>query len=165
MKEVFDIYIRKTNLYYTLYIIAILGFLPLILSKIFTPQFLSQFNTCSIVLFIIGFLSVITILFFSSTNFVNLYVKNGEITISEDSIRISADIILLENIEKIEIDAKDYKGARASDGSGNVIEIYEQNKTKSRYRFVIKSRTQRDNLQDILNKWVKNGIVVRPIGF
>jgi hypothetical protein len=158
--EKFDIYTKKTTLYYILQIVSMLTIISLIVAKIIDLKVPQKYYPYLIALLVLGLTTIIINMVLSGTNLVKMYKKDGEITISSNAIMINSMIIQLNNIQKIEINANDYKGAKSSDGSGNRIQILDKSNKTFLLRFVISSKDQRNKLREIMEDINSKGIRV-----
>ena len=159
MLEVFDLYTKKTKLYYVLQTVSILTFAGLILAKLLNLQIPHNYSIGVITIVVIGLITIVLNLLLTATNIVKMYKKSGELRISERSISIHSTIIPFEDIQKIVIDVSDYRGARASDGSGNKIKIITAYYV-FKSRFVIGSKLQNESLKQLLSRLKENGIKI-----
>lgn len=159
MTEKFDTYTQKTKLYYILQVITILTILSILGAKITDLQLPLGYKPLLITLVILGLITIVINLLLTSTNFVKMYKKDGELIVTTESVTINEKTILLKDIRKIEVNANDYKGARSSDGSGNRIYITFDDKIITS-RFVISSKDQQNNLSKILTQWKLAGIEI-----
>jgi hypothetical protein len=159
--EVFDTYKRKTRLYYILQIISFLTVGALVICKIENVQIPHEYYTPVIVLLVFGLVTTFTNVILTGTSFVNMYEKDGEMSISTNEIVVNALKFSSGNIKEIEISANDYKGARASDGSGNRLSIIDNFNKRYSIRFVIKSKDQRNKLNEVLDQLKSKGIKIR----
>jgi len=118
MTEVFDTYTKKTRAYYIMLLILIIPILFLVLTNIFSILQLSQQHTIYLGTLCCFLLAIYIAL---KNSFIKMYVKDGEISFSNTSIKVNSVIIQLNQINKIVIKANDYKGNQrgTSDGSGN----------------------------------------------
>jgi hypothetical protein len=165
MTEVFDKYSKQTTIYYILQTTTVLTILFLIMAKVTNLQVTQKYLPYLIALVILALVTIVLNMILTSTNLVKMYIKDGELILSTESIIVDGTNISLSEVKKIVIKANDYRGARSSDGSGNRLEIYDLTDKVHACRFVIKSITQRDNLREILNQWSTNGVIVTSNGF
>ena len=162
MEETLYTFSRKTKLYYLLQIGTIAFFLFLFIAYKYNLQGPKPLIA---ILLILGLTIVIANMILTATNLVTMYIIDGEVTLSSTEIKINDTPILLSDIKRIEIGIKDYKGAKASDGSGNRIEITDSTNKLLSCRFVIQSKDQQQTLKQIVNQWKENGLSVKPIVF
>ncbi len=162
MEETLNTFTRKTKLYYLLQI----GSIGFIVSLFITYKYhLQGPKSLMIILLILGLALVVANMILTATNVVPMYIVDGVITLSPTEIKINAISLSLPDLKRIEIGIKDYKGAKASDGSGNRIEITDKNNKLSSYRFVIESKDQQQTLKQIVDQWNANGLSVKTIVF
>jgi hypothetical protein len=161
--EVFDTYTKRTAAYYILLLILIIPIVLLVLAN------MSVFPLSEQNLRYLGFSAAIglAVYFALNNSFLKMYIKAGEISISDNFININSLKIHLYEIDKIVISANDYKGKQkgTSDGSGNRVQLYFKDNITQDIRFVIKSGSQRDALQIILKKVAESGVNVTGNGF
>lgn len=159
-----DTYTRRKGLYYLLIILLIIPIIFWVLSNILTIFQLSPVQNKYLGTFII-FDAAIFI--FLRNSFYKMYIKDGEIALTANSIVLNSYLINISDIKKIIVLADDYKGKQkgTSDGSGNWIEIYDLDNQIYKKRFVINSTEQRNALQEILSDYSAVGLTVSTSGF
>ena len=162
MEESFNTFSRKTPLYYILISLSASFFLFLFICGKYNSQLP---KSLVIIVTVIGLIAIVSYMLLSASNLVPFYIRDGELTLSAEAIKINSIVIPFSDIERIEIGTNDYVGARASDGSGNKIEITKKDRSSLKYKFVIESKTQRDSLRDIIDKWKQQGLHVEPFVF
>ena len=158
MREVFDVYNKRPTIYYAFNGISILTIMLLLYGFIYKVK-----DTAAIYLgigIVVGIIITFTNLIVTATNLVKMYIKAGDITIDEFTISINTTTIPLADLKKIAIVASDYRGAKASDGSGNRIKFLDAVDKTYSHGFVIISKSQLNNLKQIIQKWQDNGIVL-----
>lgn len=163
MTEVFDTYTKRTPAYYILLLIVIVPIVFLVLANM-SVFLLSDQNQRYLGFSAAAGLAVYLAL---KNSIFKMYIKDGEITFSDNFIIINSLKVHSHEIDKIVISANDYKGKQkgTSDGSGNSIEIYLKSNWIEAGRFVIKSYSQSDSLKIILNHLAKSGINVTDSRF
>jgi len=119
-----------------------------------------KYTTLIVFLFVVGLLSVCGYVVVTGTGIVKMYTIDGEMIISDGAININNITISLSEISSMDVRAKDYPGARSSDGSGNWMRIEKKSREKIETRFVIASKIQKNSLGQILQKWKDNGLPV-----
>ena len=77
MVEVFDTYTKKTKLYYILLTVSVLTITLVIVAKIMDIQIPQQYNSLTIILFVIGLTTIVLTMFITGTNLVRMYKKDG----------------------------------------------------------------------------------------
>jgi hypothetical protein len=111
-------------------------------------------------LFVSALVATVVGIILPATNLVKMYIIDGQLVLSPESIIIRSTSFLSKDIKKVEIRAYRYVGLRSSDGSGNTIEITNNDDKIIGCRFVIKSKHQRERLYLIIQQWASNGIEV-----
>ena len=160
MTETFATYKKRPLIFYCLNLLTISFFAFLIWAWQTNLNVKPQYTPLLIIAVIIGLASPICYVTFTAMGTVKMYKTDGVMVISDDSIEINSVTIPLSQIYKIEILAKDYWGARTSDGSGNWILVEKNSHESFETRFVIYSKEQRDNLKQILSEWQANGLMI-----
>jgi len=155
MVLVFDTYSRRTKMHYISILILITSALIVLITNIF-PAF--EFSENGVTL-MGGICFVGAIQFFIYFCFFKRYIKDGEISFSEDKIATGSFSISLGKVKKLVIVGDRYKGSsKASDGGGNVVVIYDQFDNINRYNFVIKNFFEKKDLQSLITHYSKAGI-------
>ncbi len=166
MEEVFETYSERPKKYYTFLIIKILY--PILWVLILTHQDIADnyvFITCTLVFS--GLIAIIIGMMLTITD--KMYIRDGELKITPSEIYFNSVVTSINEIENIEISANNYKGSffrfGARDGTGNKISILSKSNERSTYQFIIASRSQRNNLRQILKQWEESGVPVGQMGF
>ena len=118
-----------------------------------------------IALFVVALLVTVAGMILPATGLIKMYEKQGEMILTQDSVTINGETLNIDEIKKIDVTAKDYKGARSSDGSGNSIEIWTKDNRDLNFRFVVNSKQQLEDLKQVLKDYNKNGVEVFSLSF
>ena len=156
MEETFDTYKKRTVIYTTLSYI-VLCFMTLVFASILFPQIIAKVpQNLFICLILIGFIITIPSIFMGGLP-IKTYIKDGQLTVTQLSVIVNESTYFLTELLSIEINSGDYKGKGSrggiSDGTGNKIIITLKDHTIIETKFVISSKSQRDNLTQILKFW------------
>jgi hypothetical protein len=162
MTETFDTFTSRPRIYYILLCLSILTFSFLLFAKFTDLDLPQKYMPYVIIIVILGIIAILS--FVILTVFGRMYIIDGELILSSEFVTINLITISLGEVKRIDIKANDYKGARSSDGSGNRIEIHINNNVYS-CRFVINSKSQRDNLKQLTKDWQANGVNIETLAF
>lgn len=156
MVETFDTFSKRT-LFYNMMTVLMIPFLPCVILYSIQPKFLSGTSEFYIsIVFFLSFAATLIALFIGGLSIIT-YKKNGEITFTDKSITLNSCTYSLNDLDKIEIRSKSYKGKGSklgiNDGTGNRIKIYTKSKEIEDVHFVINSKSQLINIEEIINGW------------
>ncbi len=160
MSEVFDTYSRKPTIYYIFSRIILLPLILLFIGWWIDLKISSEYYPYFISLLVLGLIGTIVGIILPATNLVKMYIVDGQLILSPESVIVRSTILSSKNIKKIEIKAYSYVGSRSIDGSGNTIEITTKSNEIVGCRFVIKSKDQREKLYLIIQQWASDSIDV-----
>ena len=129
-------------------------------------EFIERNSVIFIFLFIVGFSWIIIRFFIRRMKWFNPIVETGEIEFHEDSIVIKEKRLELKEIRRIRINAIYCKGQPAggksgiSDGTGNYIEIFLQDNSKLKEKFVVEQFPEREELKLLMDRWKQMNIMI-----
>ena len=160
MIETFDTYSRRPPIHY-FFTIAFYSTLALFLiAWQIDLKASSKYYLYFIALLVSGIIANIIGMILPATNLAKMYIVDGQLVLSPESIIIQSTSIALKDIKKIDIKAYSYVGSRSIDGSGNTIVLTNNVNEILGCRFVIKSKDQRERLYLIIQQWASRGIEV-----
>lgn len=170
MTETLTTFTARPWRYYILHCVTVVFFALLLFAYLTNPDIPQKFEPLIIAAVFAALAAMVTNMILTVTG--KMYIPDGELILSSDSIVIKSITILLSDIKRVEIKTSDYAGARLTywrrrgltDGSGNRIEVYANDGVHT-CKFVIGSYTQRDSVREIIEEWKSNGIGVEAIVF
>jgi hypothetical protein len=136
----------------------LLPFILLFIGWSIDLKFTSKYYPYFIALFVLSMIASIVGIALPALG--KMYIVDGQLVLSPESIIIRSTDIALNDIKKIEIKAYSYVGSRSIDGSGNTIVITNNVDEIVGCRFVIKSKDQRERLYLIIQQWASGGTEV-----
>ncbi len=128
--------------------------------------FIIKYNVIFVVLFVIGFIWILTRMFIGKMKWYKPVNETGEIEFYTEYLIFKSIIIQIEQIKTIRIGVTQCKGQPASgrsgfsDGTGNYIEIILKNETRHKERLFIEDFQQVKDLKILMDNWGKTGIVI-----
>lgn len=160
MTVTFDLYRRKTKLYYIGEIISIITVITLGTCATFNfqpvwPYFVEVFAV--ILVFVCVFI-MLAFVFIGGYGMSKTYIKDGELTLSDDEIEIDGILMKLNNTKKITLKIRPRSRRSGWRMTGNKIEVVDDNDKTYNRLFCINSYECNDQLFQMLNAWDKKGI-------
>lgn len=117
-------------------------------------------------IFSIGVLWFIIRLFIGDMEWYKPIKESGVIEFYDHYLVIKEKKIELARIKRIRVSATQCKGLPSggksgiSDGTGNFIEIFLENKTKLKEKILIENVQQRNNLKELMDNWKLQGVTI-----
>ena len=170
MNPIVIITYSKSKLKYELIdLLAIVGFLSiliLIIGQKTKNEFIERNQILFATFFVLGFVWLVIRMFIGKKKWYKPVVEAGKIEFRDNFLALNELKIMLNEIKKIRICATSCKGfstggrSGLSDGTGNFIEIFLNNRSRIRERFLIENVRQREDLKALLDIWKQKGIII-----
>ena len=154
----FDVFTKKTRLFYIARAITILTIPLLAAGGIFNVQYKTVFMPLIDTLIILGSLISVSFLIVNRTGLVRTYVKDGELVLTDDCVIIDGTKVPLTEAKNIKLNVGIWTWKRAGNLLSNRIEVTDRNNQTYKDRFVIKSYDLNEDFQKILDQWRTNGV-------
>ncbi len=158
MTVIFDVFTKKTRLYYTAEIVSILTLLLIAWGGIFNPQFNPVFDTIIEVFLIIGSLTMVSFIIIATSGWVRVYIKDGELILTDGYMFIDSTKISLNETTAINLKVATTYRKRLGNLISNRIEVVDKNQKIYKNRFVINSSDHGEELERLLDQWRTNGV-------
>jgi hypothetical protein len=98
-----------------------------------------------------------------------MYIKDGELEMTDKEIVLNSNVYNAMDLDKVEMKVIGYRGQAGSrggkDGTGNKIKIFTKSNDILEKAFVINTSVDLDNLKEILKNWKTAGLKVKIDGF
>ena len=154
----FDVFTKKTKLYYIAEVITILTILVIAIGGIYNVQFKTPLMPLIDTLLILGSLVTVSFLSVIGTGWLRTYVKDGELVLADDYIIVDGTKISINETKNIILKV----GIRSRKRGGNIlsnrIEVVDKNSVNYKNRFVIGSYDDNEEFEKVLNQWRTTGI-------
>jgi hypothetical protein len=158
MNLTFDVFTKKTKLYYAAEVISILTALFIAIGYFFNMQFKSIFMPLFDTLLIAGSMVMVGFMVLVGTGLVRTYIKQGELVFGDDYIIIDEVKILLNEAEKLTLAIGIWGPKRVGYVLKNYIVVIDKDGKMHKNRFAVKTRDQSKELDSFLNQWQQNGV-------
>ncbi len=158
MTVIFDVFTKKTRLYYTAEIVSILTLLLIAWGGVFNPQVNPAFDTIIEVFLIIGSLTMVSFIIIATSGWVRVYIKDGELILTDGYILIDGTKISLNETTAINLKVATTYRKRLGNLISNRIEVIDKNRKIYKNRFVINSSDHGEELERLLDQWRTNGV-------
>ncbi|MEN0054464.1 MAG: hypothetical protein AAGC65_12395 [Mucilaginibacter sp.] len=160
MKETFETFEKRSHVY-KIISFAIFASITFVFSCIFFSNIISKAPQFLMVcVFLISMFVLISSMFIGGSS-IKTYIINGHLILTDSSITLNQNIYFLKDLFCVETTAGRYKGLGTrgglDDGTGNKITITTKDHIIIKTKFVVVSKTQRDNLTKLLKYWKANG--------
>lgn len=162
MPVTFDVYSKKTKLYYFFGTITLVTLPALAVCAILNVQFEKPGPFIAALINVLIILASFISLFFAlamATGLVRTYVKSGELILAGDYVIIDDTKISLTDAKDIRLKLGKWSNRHMGNISRNRIEITDKNDKVYKNRFVIKSYNYNLEFEKVLFKWQADGIV------
>ena len=158
MPVTFDVFTKKTKLFYILGGITIITLPALALYGIFNVQFKTPFMSLIDVIIIVTSLTSLSFLLLMATGLVRTYIKDGELILADDYVTIDGTKIPLNEAKNIRLKVAVWNRKHFGNLLRNRIEIADKNNKTYKNRFVIKSYDNNQDFEKIMAQWQTNGV-------
>jgi len=159
MTVTFDVFSKKTRLYYIAEVISIVTLLVIAICGIFNVQFKTVFEPLFDALIIIGSLIMVSFAVIAGTGAVRTYIKDGELIFADDFLIIEGTKIPLNEAKSIKLKVGIWDRKRIGNMLSNRIEVIDSNGQAYKNRFVIKSYDNNEDFQKIQRQWYNAGVI------
>jgi hypothetical protein len=162
MPVAFDVFTKRTKLFYILGGITIVTLPALAVCDIFNVQFKTHFTPLADVLIdaliIVTSLTSASFLFAVASGLGRTYVKDGELILADDYLIIDETKIPLNEAKSIRLKVAIWNRKHFGNLLRNRIEIADKNNKTYKNRFVIKSYDHSRDFEKVMAKWQANGV-------
>ncbi|MCR8559243.1 hypothetical protein KXD93_16415 [Mucilaginibacter sp. BJC16-A38] len=158
MNVSFDVYTKKTRLFYISEGITIITLIVIAAGCTFNIQFKTPLMPLIDALLIIGSFTTVAFLVIVSTGLVRTYIKDGELILGEETVVIDGTKIPLNDASNIKLRVGVWNRKRAGNLLGNRVEITDKNNKTYKNRFAIKSYDHNQEFEKVVTQWQTNGV-------
>ena len=162
MPVAFDVFTKRTKLFYILGGITIITLPALAACDIFNVQFKTHFTPLADVLIdaliMVTSLTSLSFLLLMATGLVRTYIKDGELILADDYLIIDRTKIPLNEAKGIRLKVAIWNRKHFGNLLRNRIEIADKNNKTYKNRFVIKSYNHNQDFEKVMAQWQANGV-------
>ncbi|MDR3695674.1 hypothetical protein [Mucilaginibacter sp.] len=158
MSVTFDVFIKRTRLFYTGLAITIVSAIVLGLCGVYNVQYKTPLEPLFDALIIIACFTSMGFVLLMSTGIVRTYYKVGELVLADDHLVINGVKIALNEAKEIDLQVATASIKTLGNMLGNKISVTGSNDETYQNRFVVRGYNRYIELENILNKWRTNGV-------
>jgi hypothetical protein len=158
MTIAFDLFTKRTRLFYIGTTVSIVTILIIALMGIFNFQPKTSFEPLFEALILIFTFSTIAFVLLAGYGVIRTHVKDGELIMGDDYLVIDGTKILLTEAQNLSFRIGYRTNKRPGKIVGNRISVLDKNGNPHNRRFVISSRDNTVEFDTTAAKWVKDGI-------
>lgn len=163
MNLTFDLYSRKTTLYYVAEVISIITIITIAACAKFNfqPHWPKVAEVITDVFIVIGIIIFLLFTAIAGYGMLKIYVKNGEMLLYRDRINGDDKEFIIDDDLKITFILRPRTNRSGWRRTGNRIGIAKGNEIVYKRFFCINSYEQNEELMQLLNVWSESGVIYK----
>ncbi|BAU52487.1 hypothetical protein [Mucilaginibacter gotjawali] len=158
MSATFDVFTKRTRLFYAGLAITIVSAIVLGLCGIYNVQYETPWEPLFDALIIIASFTSLGFVLLMGTGIVRTYYKDGELVLADDHLVINGVKIKLNEAKAINLKVSMASIKTVGNMLGNRISLTDSNNETYQNRFVVRGYNRYIELENILNQWRANGV-------